>query len=298
MNPMAKARPSRGKHDEVEYIQEIIDGSLSIDEEVVARRLSNLYRWLKIFMAPTLVGGENIPKGPCLFIANHSTMAADVLVTVPALYETSGRLVRGMSDEIMYRNKRMREFVVGAGAVMGNQRIGDALFEAGKDVLLFPGGAYEANKDLADRYEIMWKQRTGFTRLAARQGVPIVPLGIVGPDEWFGRYMDRGEVANSWVGKLMKMAGASDEFLHSDQLPPIPKGLFGSVIIPKPQKVYLCVGKSVSTKRFKGKNISQSSQEKLRDETRDRLEKCIADMLLLQAQDKDSSGILRKLLTM
>ena len=104
-------------------------------------------------------------------------------------------------------------------------------------------------------------------------------------------------MAKSWLGKLMKMAGASDEFMHSDQVPPIPKGLFGSVVIPKPQRVYICVGKPISTKRFKGKNISQASQEKLRDETKARLEKCIADMLLLQAQDKDSSGLLRKLLT-
>ena len=181
---------------------------------------------------------------------------------------------------------------------MGNQRIGDALFEAGKDVLLFPGGAYEANKDLEHRYEIMWKQRTGFTRLAARNGVPIVPVGIVGPDEWFGRYMERGEVANSWLGKLLKLAGATDEFLQSDQLPPIPKGLFGSVLIPKPQRVYISIGKPISTRRYKGKDPSLTMQEKLRDRTRERLEKCIADMLLLQAQDKDSSGILRRLLTM
>ena len=105
-------------------------------------------------------------------------------------------------------------------------------------------------------------------------------------------------MADSLLGKLLKMAGASEEFLHSDQLPPIPKGLFGSVLIPKPQRVYLCIGEPISTKRFKGKNITQSTQEKLRDETKARLEKCIADMLLLQAQDKDSSGILRKLLTM
>ena len=151
------------------------------------------------------IAGPQIAGDGALLEAAVGLAPVGVLVVVPALYEASGRLVRGMSDEIMYRNRRMREFVVNSGAVMGNQRIGDALFEAGKDALLFPGGAYEANKDLEDRYNIMWKERTGFTRLAARHGVPIVPVGIVGPDEFFGRYMDRGEVADSWLGKALKL---------------------------------------------------------------------------------------------
>jgi 1-acyl-sn-glycerol-3-phosphate acyltransferase len=279
-----------------QVIQEIIDASLGIDEEAQSANLEKLYRVLKLLTSPTIVGAENIPKGPVLFIGNHSTMAFDVLVAIPALQQVSGRFVRGMSDEIMYRNPAVRKRIVGGGAVMGHQEIGSALFEAGKDILLFPGGAYEANKNLDERYALKWKERTGFVRMAAKHGVPIVPVGIVGPEDWYGRYMDRDEVANSWLANLMRWAGVSDEFIHSDLLPPIPKGLFGSWI-PKPQRVYIGIGKPVETRAYKGKSISTAAQKRLRDVSKERLQQCIGDMLLLRVQDRKSEGILRRMLT-
>jgi hypothetical protein len=94
----------------------------------------------------------------------------------------------------------------------------------------------------------------------------------------------------------MKWAGASDEFISSDQLPPIPKGLFGTWL-PKPQRVYISIGKPVATRAYKGKTISVAAQKKLRDISRERLQQCIADMLLLQTQDRESAGFLRRFLT-
>ena len=279
-----------------QVIQEIIEASLSIDEAAQSATIEKLYRVIKLLTSPTFVGAENIPKGPVLFIGNHSTMAFDVLVAIPSLQQLSGRFVRGMSDEIMYRNPALRKRIVGGGAVMGHQDIGSALFAAGKDILLFPGGAYEANKNLDERYTLKWKQRTGFVRMAAKHGVPIVPVGIVGPEDWFGRYMDRDEVANSWLAKLMRRAGASDEFMNSDQLPPIPKGLFGTWL-PKPQRVYIGIGKPVETRAYKGKCISMAVQKKLRDASKERLQQCIGDMLSLRAQDRESAGFLRRMLT-
>ena len=179
---------------------------------------------------------------------------------------------------------------------MGHAEIGDAMFKAKKDILLFPGGAYEANKNLEQRYTLQWKKRTGFVRMAAKQGVPIVPVGIVGPDEWFGRYLDRDEVADSWLGKLLRLFGASEEYLKSDQLPPIPKGIFGS-LIPRPQDAYICFGEPIDTSKFKGKAISQEDQEHIRDITKERLEESISKMLLQQAQNRDRVGFIRRLLS-
>ena len=279
-----------------EAIQEIIDVSLAIDEESFQRKIDKMRRFIQFLFAPTLVGAENIPDGPALFVANHSTMAADVLVAMPLLTHAAGRAIRGMSDEIMYRYPKARRHIAASGAVMGNQAIGDALFDVGKDVLLFPGGAHEANKDLSERYEIKWKERTGFVRLAARHGVPIVPVGIVGPDEWFGRYMDRDEVRHSFVGKLMSFGAPGDDFLQSDQVPPIPKGLFGTMI-PKPKRAYLAIGEPVDTLCYKSTEPSLKAQRALRDQVRERLRGCIDDMLRLQAQESDKTGMIRKLLT-
>lgn len=293
---MTKAPKTRVQQVAPEIVQEIIDLSLALDEDKAMADVERVARVMQFIANPTVVGEENVPEGPVLFIGNHSTMAFDVLVAMPALQRASGRFVRGMSDEIMYRTEMARKLVTSFGAVMGHAEIGDALFNANKDILLFPGGAYEANKKLEQRYTLQWKKRTGFVRMAAKHGVPIVPVGIVGPDEWFGRYMDREEVTGSWLGKLLRRAGVSEEFMKSDQVPPIPRGMFGT-LIPRPQRAYVSIGKPISTSRYKGKSISVASQEKIRDTTRERLEQCIADMLLLQAQDRDRVGILRRFLS-
>ena len=293
---MAKSTKNKAQATDPAILQEIIDYSLAIDEEKQIALADRLYGLVKLFANPTVVGAENIPPGPVLYIGNHSTMAMDVMVALPALQKASGRFVRGMSDEIMYRNEKLRELIASSGAVMGHAKIGDALFEAGKDILLFPGGAHEANKDLHERYTIKWKQWTGFVRMAARHGVPIVPVGIVGPDEWFGRYMNRENVANSWLGALMKLGGASDEFLQSDQVPPIPRGMFGT-LLPRPQRAYVSIGEAISTRAYKGKTLSKKQQEGIRDEARKRLEQCIADMLLRQAQDRDKVSVVRRFLS-
>ena len=281
-----------------ELIDEIIKTTLDLDEEKAMASLKKEAGFLKkLFFETKVVGAENIPEGPVLFISNHSTNAADTAVILPELQRAAGRMVRGMNDEGFYHNPRMRKFMLSTGAVMGHPKVGQVLFAADKDILLYPGGAHEANKDLSERYTIKWKKRTGFVRMAAKAGVPIVPVGLVGPDEWFDRYMDRGDVADSWLGPILRKAGVSEEFMQSDHMPPIPRGLYGSVLIPKPQKNYLAIGEPIATSRFKGKAISQKDQEKIRDIAKERLEGCISEMLLLQAQDRKNSGVLRKILS-
>jgi 1-acyl-sn-glycerol-3-phosphate acyltransferase len=222
-------------------------------------------------------------------------MAGDVAVALPVLSEATGRVVRGMNDRAFYENPRLRKWSIGIGGVMGHPDIGAALFEAGKDILVFPGGAHEANKNLDLRYTIQWKQRTGFVRLAAKHGVPIVPVGIVGPDEWYDRYLDRDELRDSVFGKLLRRAGASEEFMNSDQLPPIPRGFMGT-LLPKWKQVFIHFGKPIKTGRFKGKNISQASQFKLRDQSKAELEAAIETMLAFREEMREEKvGVLSKL---
>ena len=71
----AKASKNKAQAVDPEIIQEIIDDSLAIDEEKQAALIDRLYGVVKIFANPTVVGEENIPPAPVLYIGNHSTMA-------------------------------------------------------------------------------------------------------------------------------------------------------------------------------------------------------------------------------
>lgn len=276
-------------------IKEILDQTLALDEEKMIDNAHHALERLRRFSKPVISGIENIPEGPVLFIGNHATMAVDAAVVLPLLAESSGRVVRGMNDRIFYENRRLRQWCIKSGAVMGHQDIGSTLLEKGKDLLVFPGGAYEANKNADLRYTIQWKQRTGFVRLAAKYGVPIVPVGIVGPDEWYDRYLERDEIRDSVFGKLLRRAGVSDDYFNSDQLPLIPKGFMGT-LLPKWKQVFVHFGEPVKTGRFKGKNISQASQFKLRDQTKVHLEGAIEKMLELREEmEKDRPSVLDRL---
>lgn len=282
--------------DSPEVMQEIIDISLAIDEEEALAATSKYYPVVDFLARPTVVGDENIPPAPCLFIGNHSAFAFDVSVIVPALRRATGRFVRGMADRLFFTDPKVRHYMACRGCVMANPDIGDAHLAAGKDLLLFPGGSYEATKNISQRYEVMWKDRTGFVRLAARNGVPIVPFGVVGAEEWYGRYVDREDLPDSVLGKAMKLLGASDEFMHSDSAPSIPKGIFGT-ILPKPEPIFISFGAPVETAKFKGRKMSQARQNAVRDEVKAGVEKCIAEMLLLRARSKGSDSLIRKILT-
>ena len=275
-------------------VEEILESTLSLDEEAMMDSARHALKRLRRFSKPVVTGIENIPDAPALFVGNHSTMAGDTVVALPLLAEAAGRVVRGMNDRGFYENPRLRQWSINNGGVMGHPDIGSALFEANKDILVFPGGAHEANKNLDLRYTIQWKQRTGFVRLAAKHGVPIVPMGIVGPDEWYDRYLDRDELRDSVFGKLLRRAGVSEEFLNSDELPPIPRGFMGT-LLPKWKQVFIHFGKPINTGRYKGKNISQASQFKVRDQAKAELEAAIERMLSLREEmRKQKTGILSK----
>ena len=280
-----------------EVIQEIIDDGLAVDEQELSEKLTPLYQFIKWMTKPTIIGRENLPDKPVLFVANHATLAVDGFFVGPVLLHEFGRCARAMADEFLYVNPTIRKFVVAAGGIMGDQKIGDAFMEAGKDLLLFPGGAHEANKRVEERYTLQWKKRTGFIRLAARHGYTIVPLGLVGPDEWYGRYIERDDLANSMLGKLLMRAGVSDELLHSDLAPPIPKGVLGT-LLPKPERSYMGLGEPIDLSKYKGQELSESVQLRLRKKVSDSLEGVLAELLLIQSQQKPNDGLLRKLLTL
>jgi 1-acyl-sn-glycerol-3-phosphate acyltransferase len=258
--------------------------------------LQIIYRIVKALFNPVIVGEERIPDRPCLFVGNHSLFALDGWVIGPIFIKELARFPRGLGDKFLFTIDRVADQIVKMGGVMGHPEVCSAMMEAGKDLMVFPGGAHEAVKPARDMYELMWKERYGFVKLAAKHGYTIMPFGIVGPDEFYGHLMEGEDIPDSPVGRLLTRFGLLNENTRSDILPPIPIGALGT-LFPKPQRIYLGFGEPIDLSAYEGRTPTRKQQREIRQEVADQIEEQLAEMLFLRTQQRGEEGLLRRLLT-
>lgn len=276
-----------------DQLDEMIELFLSIegpDEQLFAR----LYRFIQYYFKPTVVGLENIPNEPTLFVGNHAMFGLDGLILMPTVYRETGRFLRAMGDKAWFQTDTGAKMARG-GMVLGNPEVCSALMEQGQDLLVFPGGAGEANKPAAEKYSLKWRERYGFVRLAARHAYNITPVGLVGPDDWWDHAMEGEDILNSRLVRALQKRGVIGD-IRPDIVPPLPRGLLGT-LLPRPEPCYLAFGEPVAVPDCRGKTVSKRVQQSVRKATAERIEGLVADMLLLRSRDKHNQGFVRRLLT-
>jgi 1-acyl-sn-glycerol-3-phosphate acyltransferase len=183
------------------------------------------------------------------------------------------------------------------GGVMGHPQVCSALMEAGRDLIVFPGGARESVKPASERYELVWGERYGFVRLAARHGYTIMPFGMVGPDEFYGHLMEGEDLPDSRLGRLLSRLGVLTENTRSDLLPPVPLGALGTPL-PKPQRCYIGFGDPIDLAAEKGKRLGKRRLQEIRGRVADQIETQLAELLFTREQHKGSDSLLRRILTL
>lgn len=254
------------------------------------------YRLIKRLFNPVVIGAENIPDRPCLFVGNHSLFALDGWVVGPLMIKELNRFPRGLGDKFLFANPSLGNFILKQGAVMGHPAVCSALMKAGEDLIVFPGGAHEAVKPAHMKYELQWKERYGFVKLAAKHGYTIMPFGLVGPDEFYGHLMEGQDIPGSALGKLLKRLGVLTDETRTDMLPPIPIGALGSWI-PKPQRCYLGFGEAIDLSRYAGRTPSKKEQHSIRSQVAEQIETQLAELLFVREQNKGGDSLLRRLLS-
>lgn len=250
-------------------------------------------RWFK----PTFVGLERLPNKPALFVGNHSLLAGDAFVFHLLMYYDYGRFLRPLGDHTLFANTQYADVVINLGAALGHPDVVQALMASGQDLLLYPGGTYEAVKTPEHRYELMWKQRYGFIRLAAKMGYTIVPVAAVGPDEYFDQHLTGPEVEQAQLTQLLVRLGFLPADLRSDLIPPLPSGVFGSPL-PKPKSTFFGIGKPVDLSSYQGKDLTKRQQETLRNKVAEGIDTEIKNLLLLRERRRHKDGILRRILSL
>ncbi len=255
------------------------------------------YQIVKRIFNPMVTGAQNIPKEPCLFVGNHSLFALDGAIIRPIFLKELQRFPRAMGDKFLFSIERVANILVKQGIVMGHPDVCGALMDARQDLLLFPGGAYESVKPKSKLYELQWKERYGFVKLAATHGYTIMPFGLVGPDEFYGHLMEGQDLPDTALGKLLTHLGVLNNNIRSDMIPPIPIGSLGTAL-PKPQRCYLGFGKPINLSRHKGKTLSKKTVQAVRAQAAQAIENQLTQLLIKRERDKGKESFLRRLLTL
>jgi 1-acyl-sn-glycerol-3-phosphate acyltransferase len=274
-------------------IADLIEKFLAI-EGPNEKSFERLYAFIQRYFAPTIVGLDNIPDEPTLFIGNHAMFGLDGMILMPTIYHETGRFLRAMGDNAWFQTAT-GEKMAANGMVLGHPEVCGALMEAGQDLLVFPGGAAEANKTAEEKYSLVWKERYGFVRMAAQHGYNITPFGMVGPDDWWDHAIEGRDLLQSRLVKLLQKMGVIGE-IREDIVPPIPRGLFNT-LLPKPERCFLAFGEPIEVPDCKGKKVSMAVQKSVRNQTARQVESLVGDMLLMRTQNKHNEGTIRRLLT-
>ena len=126
-----------------------------------------------------------VPDRPVLFVCNHG-FGGVIDLNVGAF--VAARQAAGITRPTTAMVHQIA-WTLGAGSLVerfggtpGSRAAADAAFEAGHNVLVFPGGDVDAGKSWRDRNTIKF-HGTGFARLAQDHHVPIVPIVTAGAGE-------------------------------------------------------------------------------------------------------------------
>ncbi len=156
-------------------------------DEVVLRRVRPLLDLLQDrYWRIEIHGLERVPPSPCLLVANRSGLLPyDGLMLSHAIARArSGRdRPRFMVADWLITLPFVQPYLARLGGVRACRENAERLLSSGQSVVAFPEGLKGAAKVFRDRYRLKRFGRGGVVRVALESGVPLVPVGIVGPEE-------------------------------------------------------------------------------------------------------------------
>ena len=165
---------------------EYVVDEYGFDQEVTERLLLAALRpiaekWFRIEVR----GVENIPtEGGALVVSNHSgTIPVDGLMTLVAVHDHTGRFLRPLGADLVFRLPFVSSLARKGGATLACTEDAERMLTSGELVGVWPEGFKGIGKPYGDRYKLQRFGRGGFVAAALRTGVPIIPLSVVGAEE-------------------------------------------------------------------------------------------------------------------
>lgn len=161
--------------DEFGFDQEITDRFFLAALRPIAQK------WFRVEVR----GVENIPAdGGALVVSNHSgTVPLDGLMTAVSIHDHTGRYLRALGADLVFRLPVVSEMARKSGATLACSEDAENMLRKGELVGVWPEGFKGIGKPYSERYKLQRFGRGGFVAAALRTGVPIVPCSVVGAEE-------------------------------------------------------------------------------------------------------------------
>ncbi len=236
---------------------------------------------LRRLISPKFYGIEHVPAGGALMVGNHTLYGLLDMVMLYAGLHDRRIVARGLMDHAVPRVPGIRQLVSFGGGVTGTRANTRELMRRGDLIVVFPGGARELAKRKGEQYQLIWKNRLGFAKLAIEHRYPIIPFACVGSEHALDIVID----ADS---PLMAPARFFfEKVLGTPDTPPIVRGI-GLSPIPRPERVYYWFGEPIPTTVY-DRVADEVNARELRSRTADAIEAGIEFLLDQRAQDPGRS---------
>lgn len=249
----------------------------------------------RAWFSPRYVGLDELDMSrPALFVGNHTLFSLDAPLMLSAIYSRHGVLVRALGDHVHFRVPGWGDMVRNLGGIDGTPENCAELMRQGQSILVFPGGAREVNRRKGEDYDLIWKQRTGFARMAIQHGYDIIPFAVVGPNEAFKILVDANDVMASGAWRwLSQRTDIARRMRQGDLLSPLVRGV-GPTLLPRPQRFYFGFGERIATAHLQCPQPDQDSLWAVRRQTEQAIGQLVARLKLERREDHSSWGRVRR----
>lgn len=227
------------------------------------RTLNTVYPLYHDYFKVRLFGAENVEDRPYIVTSNHSgQIAIDgmLISTAFATEITPPRILRAMVERFFVSLPFIGTIAAEGGAVLGDRQNCLNLLKQNQSVLVFPEGVRGIAKDTKNFYKLQPFTR-GFFRISLASQVPILPIIVIGAEEFF-----------PFVFHPMKIARAIG-------LPALPLSL-NYIPLPSPVDIYIL------PPYLPPENLSAESPDKQIDEHIFQLEKMMAAQIKVGLENR------------
>jgi 1-acyl-sn-glycerol-3-phosphate acyltransferase len=228
-------------------------------EQAIGRLVSVLEPYRRITQ-PKFHGIGHLPDDGSLLVGNHTIYGfLDLPFMIAEVWKRRRIAVRALGEHAHYAIPVWRDLLGACGMVRGTRDNVRALMRDRQTILVFPGGSREVYKRRGQQYQLLWKDRMGFARLAIEQDYPIVPCAAVGGDDMLDVIAD---VDTALYGRLVRLSKKVTGF----PVPPVVRGV-GLTPIPRPERLYFWFGEPIDTTGFAGQDDDTGARA-VRDEVK------------------------------